>query len=228
MNNVTLAQLKKDIRFQSDEENSEFIADDDLVRIINLSAAELWDKLVSAYDEDYYQKTASISVVANKDAYALPADFFKLVGVDVNLNPSGTEKYSLQKYNWNDRNRHHTSISSVVNGGIFAYRLISNNIKLIPMPTSAKTIQLSYIPTSKKLTLDIDFIDGINGWEEYIIYDCSIRIMTKSESDPGPLMVKLREINERIDSMKHNRDADSTETVSYSSGISQGHDWVGN
>jgi len=58
-----------------------------------------------------------------------------------------------------------------------------------------------------------NILDGVNGWEEYIIIDSAIKAKDKEESDTSVLMSRKAEIVRRMESEAENRDAGSPSTV---------------
>lgn len=51
--------------------------------------------------------------------------------------------------------------------------------------------------------------DGINGWEEYVVVDAAIRMMSKEESDPSVLMADRQELEDRLTEIASQRDMGS-------------------
>lgn len=50
-------------------------------------------------------------------------------------------------------------------------------------------------------------VDGINGWEEYIVVDCAAKALEKEESDPSAMFARKAALIQRIQSAAANRDA---------------------
>lgn len=59
-----------------------------------------------------------------------------------------------------------------------------------------------------------NLIDGVNGWEEYIIVDAALKAIEKEESDPSALMSDKGSLIQRIEAAAENRDAGMSATVS--------------
>ena len=57
-------------------------------------------------------------------------------------------------------------------------------------------------------------IDGIAGWEEYLIIDAAIKALIKQEQDIQPLLIQKGAIKARIESMAEGRDAGQAHHVS--------------
>lgn len=64
-------------------------------------------------------------------------------------------------------------------------------------------------------------VDGISGWEEYVVIDAAMKAMGKEESDIAPLMARKTAMLQRVQSIAENRDPGSPgKTVDVSSGSS--------
>lgn len=61
---------------------------------------------------------------------------------------------------------------------------------------------------------DSTSLDGIAGWEEYIIIDAAIKAQIKQENDIQPLLIQKAEITQRIQAMAEGRDAGQAHHVS--------------
>lgn len=216
---TTLSTLRSDIRSRADMDNSEFITDSELNSYINASYAELYDILVSRF-EDYYTTTSSHSVASGASEFSVPADFYKLRGVDRQY--SGNDYYSLSKFNFNQRNFKNRRVSNSLWGTINVnYRLVGNNIELIPEDQASGTYRMWYVPACPVLSLDADTVDGVNGFEEYIVVDVCIKVLEKEESDTTTFQRQKAALMKRIEEMAAQRDAGEpdriTDTVSWDS-----------
>ena len=141
---VSLSELRLLARQRADMENSQFISDDEWRRMINRSYAELYDLVVtSANSEDYFLKSDTISLVNGTDSYDLPADFYKMRGVDIN---SGGTSTPLRRYNFSQRNV--GSLYAIASD--MRYHVQGSKIFLNPTPSTTDTITLWYIPSPKK------------------------------------------------------------------------------
>lgn len=210
---VTLGQLKTQSRQRADMENSTFISDAELTSLINSSAAELYDLLIGVY-EDYKISSSTVSVVANTDTYTLPADFYKLRGVDLVLDSLGNA-VTLKPFNFSERNAYmFTPTWNVVGLAYLRYHMQGNSIRFVPVPNTTASVKLWYIPAITRLVIDADTLDGVNGFEEYVIVDAAIKMRVKEESDVQELMAAKMGLKQRIESMAAARDAGQPETVS--------------
>ena len=141
---VSLSELRLLARQRADMENSQFISDDEWRRMINRSYAELYDLVVtSANSEDYFLKSDTISLVNGTDSYDLPADFYKMRGVDIN---SGGSSTPLRRYNFSQRNV--GSLYAIASD--MRYHVQGSKIIFNPTPSTSDTVTLWYIPSPKK------------------------------------------------------------------------------
>lgn len=214
MRNVTFAELKTRARERADMVNSQFISTAELERLINESITELYDLLVTSYDEDYYLTDSTIALIDGQEEYDLPADFYKLRGVDLENDPNSA--VSLKQFNFQERNRYKNAlIFDYSRDGITGsrYRLYGNKIKFTPIPDLGKTIRLWYTPVAEKLVDDGDTFDGINGYEELVVIKCAIKMLGKEESDTKQLERRFAEMWQRVVQNAPNRDAANPDTV---------------
>lgn len=214
MRNVTLGELKTRSRQRADMVNTQFVDDDELVTYINESITDLYDLLTTSYDEDYHLKSEEIFLVNNQEDYDLPADFYKLRGVD--LVHGANDSSSMLPFNFQERNRYKNSlIFDYTRNGITGsrYRLYGNKIKFTPIPDNNEKVLLWYTPTAEILENDADLLDGVNGYEELVIIKTAIKMMNKEESDTSALERRYQEIWERVMTTAPNRDAANPESV---------------
>lgn len=204
---ITLADLKLQARQRADKVGSTFIKESELVNYINKSGAELYDLLIGAYGNDYYLKEYEFQVQDGVSEYDLPADFYKLLGVDFQITQQ--RKLTLKPYMFNERNRYQEGAywSAVIGISGPRYHLQNEKIKFRPTPDGGYTLVLHYIPCFTDLVDDADLLNGVNGWEEYIILDAAIKMLVKEESDVSQLEKHKDRILLRINTMAENRDA---------------------
>ena len=141
---VALNTLRDEARQRADQVNSEFVTDAELNGYLNNSWSELYDILVSKYQDDYFLTSTSITVTSGTSSYSLPSDFYKARGVDLNINDN--QNTPLQRYTFADRTRD----SLVRYARDVKYRIQANNIVFAPSPSN-NTATLWYIPHPRKL-----------------------------------------------------------------------------
>lgn len=213
---VTLSTLRTRAKQRADMENSSFVSDTEWLSYINDAYGRLYDLLVKAYDEDYYMSSTDFTTTTASN-YTFSGmsltDFYKLRGVS--LIPSAGEEIPLKRYTFSDRGRTNNNYSSNRLGRTaLRYRLRGDSIDLKPDPESGQTVRLWYIPSITLLSGDSDTVDGVNGWEEFIVISAAIDALNKEESDPSALMAKLQSYLDRIETMAEDRDVGEPAKVS--------------
>ncbi len=182
---ITLASLRTRIRQRTDTENSEFVTDAELTQLINTSYAELYGLLIRA---SLHRAEITYAVVATgATSYDLPADFFGLIGV---YRTEDEDKVPLERFP--DKFRPGTRT-----GDATMYRVVGTDLTLYPNPGSG-TYDLVYIPLPGTLVADTDTMDGMLGWEEFVVLDASICVLEKEGSNTTTLERKRAMILQRI------------------------------
>ena len=194
----TLIQIRTRARERADMVNSSFITDSELNGYISASYAELYDILVQS-GLLYFTPTAQTITGNGSETYAVPSGYYGTVRVD---RQEGSNFYPLQEYMITERHVHE-------NGGGSEARVYSaqgSNISLLPAPSSG-TYRHIYIPAPVDLTASADSttIDGVSGWEEYIVVDAARKMLQKEESSTTGVERDLLRLKERIEEMAQNR-----------------------
>lgn len=232
-----LGSLRLQAQQRADRVNSNFVTKAEWNNYINQSYFELYDLLVTAY-EDYYLATHTF-LTTGATEYPLPnglllntsstvsKPLYKLLGVDLGLTSGTSAWVTLRKFNFISRNRYvYPSLTaSAIGYSDLQYRIMGNNIEMIPAPGAGQYIKLHYVPRMVRLLKDTDMADGVSGWAEYIIVDAAIKALTKEESDTSALMAIKQMLMDRIQTAASNRDAGAPDTISATR--SSGGGWNG-
>lgn len=220
---TTLGAVRLAAQQRADMVNNGFVTNQEWNDYINHSYTELYDILIQTYGDEYYVANPFSFQTDGRSPglYALPNDHYKLLGVDLGLgttaaasNPNGW--LTLKKFSFISRNRYIFGNVPISFLGLLGlrYRLVGNQIEFIPQPASNQTIRLWYIPRPTTLLADSDVLDGISGWDEYVIVDAAIKAMQKEESDVSVLMAQKQALMTRITAAANNRDAGEPEVAS--------------
>lgn len=149
---MTLAQLRTASRQRADMVNSTFISDAELSSYINASYFELYDLLVQKYGNDYYMTEYSFKLQGNVSRYPLPPDFFKLLGVDLQISGGPDGYVSLRPFTLAERNRYSTAnVQTWIGVTNLRYRISGNDLWFTPSPQTGQTIRIWYIPRLAEL-----------------------------------------------------------------------------
>lgn len=209
---ATLADVRTLARQRADMEGSSFVSDAELNSYINASFAELYDLLTSRF-EDYYSSSLTFTLAGSVSSYALPADFYKLRGLDFQYT-APNEWISVRQFNFAERNSLSRNLSRLTYGvRDVSYRVMGNQILFLPEGSAQGTYRLWYIPRFTPLASDTDVLAGILDFEEYIVVDAAIKCLIKEESDTSMLMAMKEQLKARILAMSANRDANEPERV---------------
>lgn len=229
INTSSLSDITLRAQQRADMVNGTFISTSEWTSMVNASASALWDRLVEAYGSDFEVASAySITTDGTNDSYTLPTDFYRLLGVDLQLN--GSQYVTIWKFNFADRNRYTLpNIQTMWGRTNVRYRLRGGSIWFIPMPAANTVLRLWYAPRFTPLVNGADTFDGINGWEEWIINDVAMKAKVKEESSIDDLMKLQASQEERLSHVMENRDAGAPPTVVDVSGSNGwgygGDDW---
>lgn len=152
---ITLSSLRTATRQRADMEYSNFISDSELDSYLNNSYKELYDIVTSRF-EDYYSSQL-LFTIASGNTYPLPTDFYKLRGIDEML--GGVDNFiPLTKWNFGERGKANRITGLGLNGWLRPqYRIMGQNIDLIPETIATGDYRLWYIPLCQ------DMVVGVNG-----------------------------------------------------------------
>jgi hypothetical protein len=206
---TTLGAVRTAAQLRADMANSQFLTTAEWNANIQSSYQELYDLLVQKYGDNYYVTTTfSITTDGINERFALPVDFYKLLGASLVVTTSSPTQYlTLRPFMFGERDALSVPGMAIRGRTSLRYRIDGNNLWLRPFPMGGHVIQLYYIPRLVVPVLDADTIDGVNGWEEYIVVDAAIKAMQKEESDCSLLVMQKQALEKRIEAAAENRDA---------------------
>ena len=210
-NTYTLAQLETRCRERADMENSKFISSSELLSYINASYAELYDILVGKF-EDYYTISSSETIAQGANTIPLPSDFYKFRGLDFQVDSQTW--VAVGKFNFAQRNVLNNSLNRAYSGGrSVEYRIVGSDVIIEPESNAPGSYKLWYTPVYTPLAAQTDTIDGLNGFEEYVIIDAAIKMLAKEESSTTHLQAEKAAMLKRIETMSQNRDSGQPESI---------------
>lgn len=216
---TTFGAIKEKAIQRADMVNSNFISTSEWDAMTNASLQQLHEKLIEAYGSDYYvQLSADITTDGQEDAYDLPEDFFKLLGVDLQIFPSSGAPnigwVTIWRFNFAQRNQWTLpNLLTAWGRTNLKYRIRGSEIWFQPLPAGGQTLRLWYAPAFTPCTDDADEVNAINGWEEWAVNDIAMKALTKEESDLSGVMALQQVQNDRLASIIENRDAAAPATV---------------
>lgn len=194
---TTYGSILASAKQESDMLGSNYVTDDEWCSYICGSYKELYGLITTHFGNDYFVQTPSNGYTFTTDGisqyYALPSDFFKLLGVDLKVQGQNTYA-TLKPFTFGERNK---------------FGLVNSSI-----PMAGQTVRLFYIPRISCICDPNATIDGVNGWEEYIVIDAAIKALSKGEQDVSVLMMRKQAMLARLQGEIENRDAGSPARVS--------------
>lgn len=203
----TLGALITSVRTRGNWKRKD-VSDLQMVGWLNSSINGFVD-LISKQDPSYYLSRYDITLVSGQNSYSLPSDFYKVQGVAYkNENEDG---YSvMERYNFDER--YDFKSSNDVNY-LTRYNIMGSYIYFQPTPSSSGTVRLEYTPVPTALVSMTDTFDFYNGWQEWVILDCCVKMCGLTGNDPSLFMAELQKLESRIVSNSA-RDIGKPKTVS--------------
>lgn len=229
---LSLGALRLMAQQRADRVNSQFVTLPEWNTFINQAAFELYDILVTAFEDYYVAQPAYFTTDGSTYQFPLPngiltftnqafqpyvaPPFYKLLGVDLGLNNAPNGFVTVKKFNFINRNQYVFPNTASTIYGVFnlQYRLLGNTIEFIPVPSASQPIRIWYIPRMPQLLADTDILDGVSGWSQYVIIRAAKYALDKEESDTTSLDNELLYLKGRIEESGQNRDAGQADTIS--------------
>lgn len=243
---MTLSQIRLAAQQRADRVNSNFVTQPEWRSYINQAMFELYDLLVTVYEDLYVAPAMSFSANGTQYLFPLPngsntfqdasgatvtpRPFYKLLGVDLALNTAPNAYVTLKRFNFVDRNKFVYPTSGGSLFGIFnpAYRVMGSNIEFIPTPSGGQSFKLWYVPRLTELLQETDTTDtGISGWIEYVIVRAAKYALDKEEADTSKFDQQILFLKARIEETAANRDAGMPDTISETRRSGSGNGWNG-
>lgn len=236
---MSLFELRLRCQQTADRVNSGFVSNTEWNAFIRLAMSELYDILMTSYEDYFAQSQAFIQTNGTTANYPLPNGvsnylggtfgglsgtpspaFYKLAGVDLNVNTSTItpSRVSLLRFDFIKRNQYVYPNSTSTIYGVYnmRYRIMGNNINIIPVPAGGQNLVLWYSPRLSALLADTDVTTlGVSGWLRYVIVRSAKYALDKEESsDTAKLDEELLFLKQRIEQAASNRDAGQADTIS--------------
>lgn len=243
---MSLGAIRLASQQTADRVNSQFVTLPEWNSFINLAMYELYDLLITVYEDYYVADPILFSTNGNSAQYPLPdgvltftngvtgnsgfvaPPFYKILGLDLSIQSSNNGKVTVNKFNFIDRNRFVYPNTASTIYGVFncQYRVMGSNIQFIPIPSGNQTFGIWYIPRLKELLQDTDLTStGISGWLRYVIVRAAKYALDKEESDTTMLTQELLFLKGRIEESASNRDAGQPDKIS---DTRSGNGWYNN
>jgi hypothetical protein len=216
---TTVGNMIMEVQQRCNKEGSMAYTIQEWTSMVSQSAKELWDILAQKFGDDYFVAVPyTYTTGNNQQLYPLPSDFKALLGVEVALNPGDANSYvTLKKFEFIQRNLwNYPNVYTFYGITNMRYRLNGNNIMIVPTSQAGQTIRIWYVPRPSQLINSWDTLDGVAGWEEYVIADVCSKALIKEESFEQAQAFEMLKaaLLTRVEEAAENRDIGEPECVS--------------
>jgi hypothetical protein len=236
---LSLYELRLRAQQKADRVASDFVTDSEWNYNIRLAMYELYDILMTSYEDYFASDYVAIQTNGTTANYPLPDGvtnylggnyngtsgapakaFYKLAGMDLNVNTSTItpSRVSLLRFDFIKRNTYVYPNSTSTIYGVYnmRYRIMGNNINIIPTPAGNQTLIAWYSPRLPLLLQDTDITTiGVSGWLAYVITRAAKYALDKEEgTDTSKLDNEILFLKQRIEEASQNRDAGIADTIS--------------
>jgi hypothetical protein len=204
MATVTLANLQARARYRANLESTTFVSDAELVTYINASIAEMVDVIVASDPSLLATVTADYAITGASTAVATVAgaSVYKVMGLDYKCGNGSTGYETVRKWGMAARN----------NPNQRSYRVVGANLYIYPTELAPGTYRMWIISQPTALSGASDATEDYNGWLEYVVIDCAIKMKLKEGTDVSALLATKEALRRRIMDVAA-RDQGEPETV---------------
>lgn len=233
---MSLYELRLRAQETCDRVNSDFVTYAEWNSFARLAMYELYDLLLTSYEDLFADQYVFIQTNGSTQNYPLPDGvsnylggnyngtvgtpakaFYKLHGMDLGVNTSNNAWVTLLKYDFIERNKYVYPNSTSTIYGVYnmRYRLMGQNVNIIPTPAGNQQIRMWYSPRLPALLKDTDLTTiGYSGWLRYPIVRMAKYALDKEESSTQHLNEEILYLKTRIEQTAQNRDIGVPDTIS--------------
>lgn len=240
MGEYSLGAIRLSSQQTADRVNSNFVTLPEWNSFINLAMYELYDLLITVYEDYFMAQPIQFNTDGNTYLYPLPTGsntflsalnlsqtitppaIYKLLGVDLQAQNANNGYVSVPKFMFASRNEFFYPNSGSTLYGQFniKYRWMGQYLELIPTPSSNQGIRLWYVPRLTELLKDTDTSSmSISGWIRYVIVRAAKYALDKEESDTSKLDSELLFLKTRIEESAANKDVGQPDVISNTRGV---------
>lgn len=191
----TTDALLADVRSRTDSQTPsgtvDFVTDAEILGWLNTAYREFVDLIASKGDA--FIETMAIHADVAVPAGSMPADFYKLVAVDI-PDPGDARRYvPLKQVNFRNRNGYFDRAYP-------RYRIMSGTLVFFPSDTSVTTVRLWYIPSTADQALGDGLFVTYHGWQNFLVASACMAVCAKDERDSTEFkLLKLEARNQILE-----------------------------
>jgi hypothetical protein len=236
---MSLGELRLRSQQTADRVNSNFVLTSEWNSFIRLAMYELYDLLITSYEDLFSDQIAFINTDGTTQNYPFPDGvnnyfgglfpsiasagspskaFYKLAGIDLAVNTSNNAWVTLRRFDFIDRNKYVYPNSTSTIYGVYnmGYRPMGRNLNIIPTPAGNQQLRIWYSPRLPALLADNDVTTiGYSGWLRYVIARSAKYALNKEEgTDTSSLDAEIAFLKTRIEETAQNQDAGAPDKIS--------------
>ena len=203
----TLLQLRTGARQLADCVGDANIPDAMVTDWVNDEIADLWEEVFAA-DPDRYVTVVTIATTSGDRSYDLPDDFMSIRRVDW-LN--GDARIPIEPAPLLELNT--STDTGGTSPGLVQYRVMGGGLDgsgtqlwLLPDPGTS-TYEVWYVTAPALLAADGDELDGVAGWERFVMYGAAAKMLERQERDAMPFRAEKERARKSIQTMARRRDS---------------------
>lgn len=202
-----LDNLRDDVYSLSDDEGAvDRHPAASVTRYLNQGGTLLWDTIVEARGREMCRKATpqTITTTASTTNYALNTDFYLLISVWHKDADGGS--YPLEPLELGTEPELRETDSTT--GRPYVYELRRDTIEILPAHDADLSIQVDYVPVWTDLVNDSDTANGVNGWEDFMVYYAVQQMAIRDERFQlaSAMDGRMGEIQDRIRRLAPQRD----------------------
>lgn len=177
----SLLQLRTRARQFAGMENSEFVSDSELTGYLNQAICDLETQLEAAGAFERRPSSVGFTCSSGVDSVGLPGNVLSVYGVDLIVDSTAQ---TLERIEFADRNAYR-GWAVPTTGTPIHFRCDTNVVYLLPTPNRDYAGTIYYYASHSDLEQDDDFYDGVNGWDNYVVWSVVAQMLAKQEADPS-------------------------------------------
>jgi hypothetical protein len=221
---VTLADLRSQVRTQTDTENDTHVTDAEIDGWIN-KGIRVFTGQLQRTDPDMYIVSVAVTTVAGTREYdftdagafnPVVNDFRAIRGMDY---ADGGQVYTLRSFPWLERNKRGPLVAGVRD--LPRYRVARNGTNgatarlTFDIDPSSRGYTMHYLPTPTVLTNDTDELDGVMGWDDYVVAYAGYRVHMKANEveEAQGCQIEMARVEQDIKTMGADRHTDGFERI---------------
>lgn len=188
----TLAQLRDDVLWQADRQGTTLRNDPARVdRVNNQSIAEFREAVSDGGDPYFLQHYTGTLSVGGTDPYhfgivdlsSLNPSHLRIYGFDIQDSSAGGVWLSLDCAAFRERNDVQRTLSLGNARPRQFFEFERSTVAYAPAADRAYPFIIFYLPVHADLVADSDTFDGMNGWEDWVVFNSVSRLLLRDRDE---------------------------------------------